>query len=88
MMLMMIQTFLSGALIPVNHSTGIMSVVSRILPMTFCVDFMRGVFYAGAAEGSGVTLHAPIFNLCIIAGFTTVFLAAGTAGFVRAEKNR
>jgi ABC-2 type transport system permease protein len=88
MMLAMVQTFLSGALIPINHSSGIMAVVSRILPMTYCVDFMRGVFYAGAAEGSAVTLHAPFFNLVIIVAFTAVFLVAGTAGFVRAEKNR
>jgi ABC-2 type transport system permease protein len=88
MMLMMAQTFLSGALIPINQSTGIMAVVSRILPMTFCVDFMRGVFYAGAAEGSGVTLHAPLFNLVVIVAFTALFLVTGTAGFVRAEKNK
>jgi ABC-2 type transport system permease protein len=88
MMLAMVQTFLSGALIPINHSTGLLAIVSRILPMTFCVDFMRGIFYAGAAEGSGVTLNAPLFNLVIIVAFTALFLVAGTAGFVRAEKNR
>jgi ABC-2 type transport system permease protein len=88
MMLMMAQTFLSGALIPVNHSTGLMAVVSRLLPMTYCIDFMRGVFYASNAEGSSLTLHAPALNLIIIITFTAVFLTAGTAGFVRAEKNK
>ncbi|MDR0540448.1 MAG: ABC transporter permease, partial [Spirochaetaceae bacterium] len=88
MMLMMGQTFLSGALIPVNHSTGLMAVVSRLLPMTYCIDFMRGVFYARGAEGAATTLHAPALNLVIIIGFTVVFLVLGTAGFVRAEKNR
>jgi ABC-2 type transport system permease protein len=85
MMLSMTQTFLSGALIPVNHSTGVMAVISRLLPMTYCVDFMRGIFYGG---GSELTLHSPPFNLFIIVAFTAVFLVAGTAGFVRAEKNR
>jgi ABC-2 type transport system permease protein len=98
MMLTMSQTFLSGALIPVNHSTGIMAVVSRLLPMTYCVDFMRGVFYAGGgagitaagitAEGAAVTLHAPALNLVIIIVFTAVFFVLGTAGFVRAEKDK
>jgi ABC-2 type transport system permease protein len=88
MMLAMTQTFLSGALIPITHSTGLLAVVSRILPMTFCVDFMRGVFYTGTTEGSAVTLHAPLFNLAVIVAFTAVFLIAGTAGFVRSEKNR
>ena len=86
MLVSMTQTFLSGALIPVNNSTGIMAVVSRLLPMTYCVDFMRGIFYGGQ---SGVpTLHAPAVNLIIICAFTAIFLAAGTSAFVRAGKNR
>jgi ABC-2 type transport system permease protein len=85
MTLAMSQTFLSGALIPVNHSTGVMAVVSRFLPMTYCVDFARGLFYGG---GSGLTLHSPLVNLIIIIAFTAVFLVAGTIGFVRSGKNR
>jgi ABC-2 type transport system permease protein len=89
MMLVMAQTFLSGALIPVNHSTGLLALLSRALPMTYCVDFMRGVFYqSSAADGAAPTLHSPFVNLIIIAAFTAVFLVTGTAGFVRAEKNR
>jgi ABC-2 type transport system permease protein len=86
MMVSMAQTFLSGALIPVNHSTGLLAALSRALPMTYCVDFMRGVFYQGAADAP--TLHSPFINLVIIVAFTAFFLVAGTAGFVRAEKNR
>jgi len=74
----------------------LVSPVSRysILPMTYCVDFMRGVFYQSgdvSADGglsAAVTLHSPVFNLAIIATFTALFLIAGTAGFVRAEKNK
>jgi hypothetical protein len=33
-------------------------------------------------------LHSPLANLVIIAAFTMLFFAAGTAGFVRAERNR
>ncbi|MDR2602285.1 MAG: ABC transporter permease [Spirochaetaceae bacterium] len=88
MMLSMAQTFLSGALIPVNHSTGVMAVVSRLLPMTYCVDFMRGVFYGNTGGGAVTLLHSSFVNLVVIAAFTTIFFAAGTAGFVRAERNR
>jgi ABC-2 type transport system permease protein len=88
MSLSMAQTFLSGALIPINHSTGVMAVISRLLPMTYCVDFMRGVFYPEGTEGAATTLHAPVFDLVIIIAFTAIFLVAGTAGFVRAEKNK
>ncbi|MDR2783425.1 MAG: ABC transporter permease [Treponema sp.] len=87
MMLTMAQTFLSGALIPVNHSTGIMAVINRLLPMTYCIDFMRGLFYSGLGGGAAVTLHRPPVDLLIILVSTAVFLAVGTAGFVRAQKN-
>jgi ABC-2 type transport system permease protein len=86
MMLMMGQTFLSGALIPVNDTTGVMALVSRALPMTYCIDFMRGVFYGSG--GAVRTLHSPQTNLLIIAAFTALFLVVGTSGFVRAQKNR
>jgi ABC-2 type transport system permease protein len=88
MMLCMAQTFLSGALIPVNHSTGVMAIVSRLLPMTYCVDFMRGICYGNADAAAVPLLHSPLVNLLIIAAFTVLFLATGTAGFVRAERNR
>jgi ABC-2 type transport system permease protein len=88
MLSVMAQTFLSGALIPVNNSTGVMAVVSRLLPMTYCVDFMRGVFYQTGGAATAPILHSPLVNLVIIIAFTAIFLVVGTAGFVRAEKNR
>jgi predicted branched-subunit amino acid permease len=39
-------------------------------------------------NNAAVTVHAPPVNMIIIVAFTAVFLAAGTAGFVHAEKNR
>jgi len=65
-----------------------MAVVSRLLLMTYCVDFMCGVFYQSGGLSTTVTLHTPVFNMAIIVAFTVLFLIAGTAGFVRAEKNR
>jgi ABC-2 type transport system permease protein len=85
MLVSMSQTFLSGALIPVNHSTGVLALISRLLPMTYCIDLARGLFYGG---GSGLTLHSPPLNLAIIMAFTVVFFTVGTTGFVRSEKNR
>jgi ABC-2 type transport system permease protein len=86
MMLSMVQMFLSGALIPVNHSTGVMAVLSRLLPMTYCIDFTRGVFYQDS--GAAITLFAPAIDLLIIGVSTAVFFIAGTAVFVRSETNR
>jgi ABC-2 type transport system permease protein len=88
MMSSMAQTFLSGALIPVSHSTGIMAVLTRLLPMTYCVDFMRAMVYRGQSEYAGITLFPPAVDVTVIIAFTVLFLTVGTAGFVRAEKNR
>lgn len=41
------QMFLSGVIIPINHSSGVLFVLSRILPMTYCLDLTRAVVYAG-----------------------------------------
>ena len=84
--LVMGQMFLSGALIPINRSTGLMGILSRAFPMTYCVDFTRGVFYQN--QSAGMTLYTPGVNLLIIAAFTVIFFVAGTALFVRAEKER
>ncbi|WP_010256096.1 ABC transporter permease [Treponema primitia] len=88
MMLSMVQMFLSGALIPVNHSTGLMAVLSRLLPMTYCIDFARGVFYQTMGAANTITLFAPALDLMIIGAFTAVFFVAGTIAFVRSETNR
>jgi ABC-2 type transport system permease protein len=88
MMLGMGQMFLSGAMIPINNSTGLMAVISRLLPMTYCIDLTRGLFYDGLAEYGGITMYPPTINLIIICAFTAVFFIAGTIGFVRTEKVR
>jgi ABC-2 type transport system permease protein len=89
MMLSMAQMFLSGALIPVNHSTGLMAVLSRLLPMTYCIDFTRGMFYKNMAGNPGaLTLFTPALDLMIIGAFTVLFFVTGTVAFVRSETNR
>jgi hypothetical protein len=58
--------------------------------MTYCVDFMRGIFYRRQPIPDGVapTLHSPLVNLAVIAAFTALFLVAGTSGFVRSSTCR
>lgn len=87
-MISMIQMFLSGAMIPINHSNIVMSVVSRLLPMTYCVDFARGLTYAGQVRFENTALYPPHIDLIIIAAFTVVFFIIGTLNFVRVEKNK
>ena len=87
-MVCIVQMFLSGAMIPINNSSGVMDVVSRIMPMTYCVDLARGLFYRGMPELANTTMYPPIVNLIVIIGFALVFFVAGTVNFVRTEKNK
>lgn len=88
MLITMPQMFLSGAIIPINNSSGLLYVLSRIMPMTYCLDLTRAVVYAGTPEYANVVLFNPLISLIIIATLTIVFLVIGTFFFARSEKNR
>ena len=87
-MVMFPQMFLSGALIPVKNSTGVLSVLVHLMPATYLVDLLRGVFYQGTPAYGQVVLYNPIFDLIISLAIAIVFLVAGTYLFVRSERNR
>lgn len=88
MLITMPQMFLSGVIIPIAHSTGILFLLSRMLPMTYCVDLGRAVVYAGSPEYDSVVLFNPVVSLLAIAGLTAVCLVVGTVLYARSEKNR
>ena len=44
------QMFLSGALIPVASSTGLLGLLAKLMPMTYSIDLARNIFYAGKPE--------------------------------------
>jgi len=88
MLITMPQMFLSGAIIPINNSSGILFVISRMLPMTYCLDLARAVVYAGTPEYDSVVLFNPAITLTVIVAITVVCLVTGTFFFARSEKNR
>jgi ABC-2 type transport system permease protein len=88
MLITLPQMFLSGVVIPIGHSTGILFILSRLMPMTYCIDLARSVVYAGTPEYSEVVLFNPVINLAAIITLTVVFLVVGTYFFARGEKNR
>ncbi len=88
MVLAMTQIFLSGAIIPISHSHGILLVLNRLMPMTYCLDLTRAVVYAGTPEYSSVVLFNPVVNCIAIVSLTLVCLIIGTYFFARSEKNR
>jgi ABC-2 type transport system permease protein len=88
MLLTMPQMFLSGAIIPIGNSTGILFVLSRMMPMTYCLDLMRAVVYAGTPEYQSVVLFNPAVKLAAIVAITVICLVIGTFFFARGQKNR
>jgi ABC-2 type transport system permease protein len=88
MLIVMPQMFLSGAIIPINNSSGVLLALNRIMPMTYCLDLVRAVVYQGNPEYDSVVMFNPALNFAAIAVLTTVCLILGTYFFARSEKNR
>jgi len=88
MLITMPQMFLSGAIIPINNSTGVLMMLSRAMPMTYCLDLTRAVVYSGTAEYDNVVMFNPVVNFTAIAVLTAIFLIIGTFFYAQTEKNR
>jgi ABC-2 type transport system permease protein len=82
MLITMPQMFLSGAIIPVNESNTALLILSRIMPMTYCIDLTRAI------TGIGTPIFNTAVNFAAIAALTVVGLMVGTFFFARSEKNR
>jgi len=82
---MLPQFFLAGIFNPIQDLPPVLDILTKIAPMRYAVDLSRNVYYGGGSE-------VPIFdlptNLAIIGAEFVVFMVIGTAGFVRAERNR
>ena len=63
-------------------------VFTRIAPLRYAVDFVRGVFYAGTTDYPHVVLQDPAANFAIIGPAFLACLVVGTFFFVRSERNR
>lgn len=86
--LMLPQFFLAGIFNPIKELPPYLFVLSRLAPMTYAVDFMRGIYYWDTPEYSKIVLYNPILNFTIIAVLFVLFLFIGTIMFVRNERNR
>ncbi|MDR2593585.1 MAG: ABC transporter permease [Fibromonadaceae bacterium] len=88
MLIIMPQMFLSGAIIPINNSSGVLLILNRIMPMTYCLDLVRAVIYRGSTEYNNVVMFNPMVNCAAIVALTVVCLIVGTFFFAQSEKNR
>jgi ABC-2 type transport system permease protein len=82
------QFFLAGVFAPIKELPLYLEVASRLTPLRYAVDFTRGLFYAGKPDRDLVVLDPLWLNAAVIASVFVLALTAGTALFVRAERNR
>lgn len=86
--LMLPQYFLSGIFNPMVNQPPYLDIASRLSPMRYAVDLVRGLFYRDAPEYSAVVLQDPPTVIAIIAAAFVTFMVVGTALFVRRERDR
>jgi ABC-2 type transport system permease protein len=80
------QYVLGGVLVPLNGAPRLLSDLAWLMPMRYCVDLTRAVFYAGSpGYGRVVTAGAGV-DLIVIAGLTVLLLSAGAALFNYRER--
>jgi ABC-2 type transport system permease protein len=82
------QIFLSGALIPVANSSGVLGFLAKLMPMTYSIDLARNIFYAGKPEYAAAVLHPMALDLAVTVALFVVFAVVGTYFFVRSGRNR
>jgi ABC-2 type transport system permease protein len=88
MLIVMPQMFFSGTIIPITHSSGVIEVLAKLMPLTYITDLARGVFYWKQPVYDLVVIHSPLYNLIVITAFFLVFTIVGTMMYSKAERNR
>lgn len=82
------QFFLAGVFSPIKELPLPLWIASRLAPMTYAVDFFRGLYYWGHPDYDQVVLYPPLVNLLIITIMFLIMISIGTYLFVRNERNR
>ena len=80
------QFFLSGVFTPMKNLPEYLTILSRITPLFYAVDFIRGIYFFGKPEYDSVVIYNPIINLAVMLIMFIVFLVTGTYIFVKSEK--
>lgn len=82
------QFFLAGVFSPIKELPLLLDILSRISPMRYAVDLIRGIYYYNTPQYELTVLASPLTNILIITSLFSVFLVIGTWAFVNNEKNR
>ena len=82
------QIFLAGVFNPLHDVAWYLTIISKVVPLTYAVDLIRNAYYAGRPEYSRIIVTNPLVNIIIMTGLFLAFVFIGTALFVNSERNR
>lgn len=82
------QFFIAGVFSPIKDLPFYLFIISRIAPLTYAVDLIRSVFYAGSPQANLIVLMGLSVNVLVISILFMLFLLIGTYLFVKNERNR
>ena len=85
---MLPQFFLAGVFNPLHGLPWFLDLLSRVAPMRYAVDLLRNVYYGFQPTSVRAEASPAAANLAVIGAMFAVFMVAGTALFVRSERNR
>jgi ABC-2 type transport system permease protein len=86
--LLLPQFFLAGVFNPIQNLPWWLDAVSRIAPLRYAVDVVRNVYYGSQPDQVPAVVASLPGDLAVLGAMLLVCIAAGTAIFVRAERNR
>lgn len=82
------QFFLAGLFTPVRHLPWYLDTLSRITPLRYAVDLLRGAYYVGRPEYGKVVLLSPWVDAAVVFAMFVVFLSLGTYIYAKNEKDK
>jgi ABC-2 type transport system permease protein len=82
------QYVLGGVLVPLTHAPRLLADVAWLMPMRYCVELTRAVFYAGRSGYQQVVTVGPAADLIVIGALTALLLTAGARLFSYRERVR
>ncbi len=82
------QYVLGGVLVPLNGAPRLLGDLAWAMPMRYCVDLLRAVFYAGRPGYARVVTAGAGLDVVVIVALTALLLTAGAVLFEYRERVR
>jgi ABC-2 type transport system permease protein len=82
------QYVLGGVLVPLTNAPRLLADIAWLMPMRYCVELTRAVFYAGSSGYRQVVTVGPAADLVVISVLTVLLLTVGAWLFSYRERVR